>query len=51
MATAEHAITIHDERVMEIHGLPPNQAFEAFKDVVCGSVCLEVLDSWRYESY
>ena len=38
MAAAEHAITIHDERTMELSVLPPNQGLEAFKDVICGSV-------------
>ena len=42
MAAAEHAITIHNERPMEIPILPPNQGFEAFKDVVCGSVGREI---------
>lgn len=38
MAAAEHAVTIHDERSMELPLLPPNQALEAVKDVFCGSV-------------
>lgn len=38
MAAAEHAVTIHDERSMELPLLPPNQALEALKDVFCGSV-------------
>lgn len=44
MAAAEHAITINNERPMEIEIpiLPPNQGFEAFKDIVCGSVSHEV---------
>lgn len=37
MAAAEHAVTIHDERSMELPLLPPNQALEALKDVFCGS--------------
>lgn len=53
MAAAEHAITIHNERPMEIEIpiLPPNQGFEAFKDIVCGSVSHELEFLWHYGFY
>jgi ornithine carrier protein len=38
MATAEHVLAIDNEESMELPVLPPNQGFEAFKDIVFGSV-------------
>ncbi|GES66861.1 mitochondrial carrier [Aspergillus terreus] len=37
MAAADHALPIKNEIPMELPTLPPNQALEAFKDVVFGS--------------
>jgi hypothetical protein len=38
MAAADHALPIKNEIPMELPTFPPNQALEAFKDVVFGSV-------------
>lgn len=51
MAAAEHAVTIHDERSMELPLLPPNQALEALKDVFCGSVRIFRITSLMRISY
>ncbi|PLN80370.1 mitochondrial ornithine carrier protein [Aspergillus taichungensis] len=37
MAAADHAISVNNEMSIELPTLPPNQGFEAFKDVVFGS--------------
>ncbi|KAF7118441.1 hypothetical protein CNMCM5793_007962 [Aspergillus hiratsukae] len=38
MAAAEHVLAIDNEESMELPVLPPNQGFEAFKDIIFGSV-------------
>lgn len=38
MAAAENAIALKNEMSMELPSLPPNQGFEAFKDILFGSV-------------
>ncbi|RHZ62706.1 hypothetical protein CDV55_103460 [Aspergillus turcosus] len=37
MAAAEHVLAIDNEESMELPVLPPNQGFEAFKDIIFGS--------------
>ncbi|RAH42583.1 putative mitochondrial ornithine carrier protein AmcA/Ort1 [Aspergillus brunneoviolaceus CBS 621.78] len=37
MAAAENAIALKNEMSMELPSLPPNQGFEAFKDILFGS--------------
>ncbi|EAL84893.1 hypothetical protein KXW98_002245 [Aspergillus fumigatus] len=37
MAAAEHVLAIDNEKSMELPVLPPNQGFEAFKDIIFGS--------------